>query len=243
MPKKTIYIRDGDVPLWNRAEALAQDDSVSAILTAALQQYLEGQRTLIATVRLVDGATTFRARVQPVSGGWLLAVPPGSDGDAVVGSLREAQVWPDRFPVPPSASGETLWVWLPASAVAALWLTAPAVTGGVDYTVVARAAWPILRQRARARTTITYAGLGAELGGLHPYHQVPQVLDVIAQWCLAHGEPDLTGVVVSQRSGLPGEDYWRQNHWADLPVADRVDRWRAAQEILAAHDWAAEAPF
>jgi len=243
MPKRTIYIKEGDLPLWVRAEQLAGDESVSAVLGEALQQYLEGQKTLRGTVRFREGADVVTAAVQPVSGGWLLGVPPGPEGDAVVAALRTAGVWPDRFPVPSAPPGQQLWVWVPADTLAAMWMTMERRVGGVDYQELARQAWGMLREAAVTRQTLSYSALGEQLGGLHPYRQVPQVLDVIEKWCLDHKLPDLTGVIVSQRSGLPGEDYWRQNGWTHLSVAERVDRWREQQDRLATIRWDATAPF
>jgi hypothetical protein len=40
MPKRTIYVRDADLPLWERAER-ASGANLSAFLTAALRAYLE----------------------------------------------------------------------------------------------------------------------------------------------------------------------------------------------------------
>ncbi len=239
MPKKTVYIRESDLPLWERAEVLAQGDSVSSILTEALQQYLEGRQALTATVRLRGAAQDIQTRVQPVSSGWMLAVPDGPMGKILRTAAAEAGLGSGSEGGGPGQE----WVWVPASAVAALWLRMPSTAGGADYSALARQAWPLLVAKARIGDTVPYSQLGAELGGLHPLRQVPQLLDVIEQWCLGHDAPDLTGVVVSQASGLPGQDYWRQNHWAELSVADRVDRWRQALQELAHHPWPAEPPF
>lgn len=238
MPKKTVYVRETDLPLWERAEVLAQGDSVSSILTEALQQYLEGRQALTATVRLKDGTDPIATRVQPVSSGWMLAVPDGPAGQALYRAVEQAGLGK----APPRGGGQQ-WVWVPATAVASVWFNMPSTAGGADYPLLARQAWPLLVERARAEETVTYGQLGTELGGLHPLRQVPQMLDVIEQWCLGHDAPDLTGVVVSQSSGLPGQDYWRQNNWADLSVADRVDRWRQALRALAQHAWPAAPPF
>lgn len=80
MPKRTIYIKDGDLPLWDRAEQVAGDESVSAVIGEALQQYLEGQKTLRGTLRFRDGVDAVSATVQPISGGWLLGVLPDRRG-------------------------------------------------------------------------------------------------------------------------------------------------------------------
>lgn len=43
-PAKTLYVREGDMPIWEKAETLAQasKQSVSQIVTAALRGYLAG---------------------------------------------------------------------------------------------------------------------------------------------------------------------------------------------------------
>ena len=243
VPKKTVYIKDSDVQLWDRAEHLAGEGSVSAVLTEALQQYLEGQKVLVGTVRFQAGMEATQTRVQPVSGGWLLAVPSGAPEDDGVQALRTAGIWPDRFPVPVAPPGQQMWVWVPPSSIAAIWVATGRTVGGVDFGERAREAWKVLRETATAGETLSYSELGDQLGGLHPYRQVPQVLDIIERWCLGHNFPDLTGVVVSRRSGLPGEDYWRQNGWGDLAVAARVDRWREAQRAMAVAHWPPTAPF
>lgn len=239
MPKKTVYVRESDLPLWERAEVLAQGDSVSSILTEALQQYLEGRQALTATVRLQGAAQAIQTRVQPVSSGWMLAVPDGPRGQA----LRTAAEQAGLGSGPADGGPGQEWVWVPAAAIASVWFRMPTAAGGADYPALARQAWPLLVGKARVGETVSYSQLGTDLGGLHPLRQVPQILDVIEQWCLSHDRPDLTGVVVSQGSGLPGQDYWRQNHWAELSVADRVDRWRQALLALAEHPWPAESPF
>lgn len=72
MPKKTIYIRLGDIELWEKAEKLA-GESLSALLIEALRQYVEKRerelkareerQTEMENVTLeitpVDGATGF----------------------------------------------------------------------------------------------------------------------------------------------------------------------------------------
>jgi hypothetical protein len=40
MPKRTVYVRDADLPLWDRAEK-ASGANLSAFLTDALRAYLE----------------------------------------------------------------------------------------------------------------------------------------------------------------------------------------------------------
>jgi hypothetical protein len=245
VPKKTIYVRDADLPLWEQAETVAQGDSVSGVLADALRQYLAGNPTRTAWVSLVGQQEVLRVRVEPAPGGWLLLVPPlDAGGGAVLDALRRAGVWvPDTLVDRLQTESVPLWAWVPVDHVAGLWLINPEGVRGVDFQDMARRAWPRLREIARARRTITYSELGQQLGGLHPLHQVPAVLDVIQRWCLAHGKPDLTGVVVSKTTGIPGTDYWRQNGWAELSLAERVDRWRISQGELASVEWPESPPF
>lgn len=237
MPKRTIYIKDSDLPLWEQAERLGADESVSAVLTAALQQYLMGQRMLVATVRLRGSTLVFEARAQPASAGWLLGAPDGAARPLFQQALEAAGLFGEPLQIPESSRSQQLWVWVPADAITALWFVTERGVGGLDYPRMAGDAWSLLAQQARIAETVTYGELGERLGGLHPFHQVPRVLDLIERWCLEHHLPDLTGLVVSQRSGLPGEDYWRQNGWAELSIADRVDRWRAALDAMKTTEW------
>lgn len=237
MPKRTIYIKDNDLPLWEQAERLGAEDSVSAVLTAALQHYLVGQRALVATVWLRGSQAPFETRVQPASAGWLLGAP---DGDALRPfrrALQSAGLFSDLARLPQASRSQQLWVWVPAEAIAGLWFVTDRGVDGFDYQQAAREAWAILVPHALSGETLTYGALGERLGGLHPFHQVPRVLDLLERWCLEHHLPDLTGLVVSQRTGLPGEDYWRQNGWADLSIANRVDRWRVALDAMKTTEW------
>ena len=117
----------------------------------------------------------------------------------------------------------------------------PAV--GIDYTSKAREAWSLLRSRAIDGETMTYGDMGHALGGLHPLHDVPQVLDVIQSWCHNHDMADLTGLVVSQRTRLPGRDYWRQNGWTDLPAEEQKKQWQQSLAELAKNPGPQESPF
>ncbi|PSR25785.1 MAG: hypothetical protein C7B47_11245 [Sulfobacillus thermosulfidooxidans] len=236
MPKKTIYIRDTDMPLWEQAESLATGESVSAILTEALQQYLEGFRPVYATIKLRGASLAFRARVHPASGGWLVAISEKSD---MARAMSEAQiVLPQNMPTKDDA-----WLWLAPHQIDYMFVELPSSLGSMDFREYARRAWPILVKRLFAQQTLTYGELGELLGGLHPYRQVPQVLDIIEKWCLEHGYGDLTAMVVSKTTGLPGTDYWQQNGWAGIPVAEQVERWKKAQQQMIQQQWPEEAPF
>ncbi len=79
-----------------------------------------------------------------------------------------------------------------------------------------RAAWPLLARTARDRDTITYQAVANAVNRvchshLTPYTTGPHALDRIERWCLRHGIPDLTAVVISQEFGIPGHDFFRQN--------------------------------
>lgn len=145
---------------------------------------------------------------------------------------------------PPSVPLDRVRVWVPAAALHTVVL-ASSLAFGTERDVVtqARAAWRILRERASGGQVLTYAELGEALGGLHPLYEVPRVLDVIAQWCQQSGRPDLTGLVVSRRTGMPGADYWRLHGWADLVVADQVTQWRESLAAVAATAWPVDPPF
>jgi hypothetical protein len=245
VPKKTIYIRDRDVPLWEQAEAVAPGDSISAVLAEALRQYLAGTPARLAWVLLAGTEHVLEVPVEPAPDGWLLAVPPWYQGGrTVVETLQAAGVWvPEGVPLRLREQTASFQVWVPAARVRGLWLQKSDGVRGFDVVALARRAWPLLRDAARTGTTYTYSELGQRLGGLHPLHEVPTVLDVIERWCLDHGKPDLTGVVVSKATGVPGRDYWRQNGLEDLNPSDRAERWRALNTELAAVDWPEQAPF
>jgi hypothetical protein len=65
----------------------------------------------------------------------------------------------------------------------------------------------ILIGRAENRQTITYGELAERLGYAGADHNGAGILgprlDPIMRWCLTNGLPDITTLVVSQRTGLP----------------------------------------
>lgn len=245
MPKKTVYVRDSDLAVWEAAERLAGEDSFSGVLTAALQRYLEDRRPVVGRVRFAAAPSrVLVTAIQPLSGGWLLGPPPeGGAPRQWWAALEELGVVTagDR---PQSGGLETTRVWVPASALSAIVVHGtPSLGGGLDVQSQARAAWRVLRERASSGQVLTYSELGTALGGLHPLHEVPRVLDVIARWCQQSGQPDLTGLVVSRRTGMPGADYWRMHGWADLVVPDQVANWRKDLEAVAKTEWPVDPPF
>lgn len=238
MPKKTIYVKEADLALWARAEESAGDDSLSGVLTEALRRYLDGQSSLVGQVMLEGTAIAFWTRIQPMAAGWLIAVedllPGGSgqpSGPGVHAALAEAGLCGSPWE-PPSEGSAPPWIWIPSHRIASIVLQQAPRSLGVDYPAVARQAWAILRQCAESKTPIAYGDLGQRLGGLHPLHEVPKVLDRIARYCRDHHHGDLTALVVSQRTGLPGQDFWRQNGWDLLTLADQVTHWQALVDQL-----------
>jgi hypothetical protein len=95
-PNKTLYIRDEDTPLWERAEQAAQQlrQSVSQLVTASLRQYLPSISTpdnATEDIRVrVGGRVKPRAdvpsspadydRTEAFTGRWL--VPPGDQSQS-----------------------------------------------------------------------------------------------------------------------------------------------------------------
>jgi len=65
-------------------------------------------------------------------------------------------------------------------------------------------AWPILTQRAKDRSTITYGELGQALGVHH--RAVRYVLSVIQDYCIEEGLQPLTILIVNS-SGMPGTGF------------------------------------
>jgi hypothetical protein len=238
MPKKTIYVKDADLPLWARAESSAGDDSLSGVLTEALRRYLDGLEALIGQVLLEGNSDAFSARVQPMAAGWLLSIDLGVEDSP---PPRRSSVWRlledggllDRSLSTLSArDSDAIWLWVPAHRITSIRFQHDPAPSGVDYPAIARKAWVLLRKRAEDKTPITYGEFGKQLGGLHPLHEVPKVLDLIAHYCRDHDLSDLTALVVNQRTGLPGHDFWQQNGWGDLTLADQVVRWQALLDRL-----------
>lgn len=181
--------------------------------------------------------------------GWQIHIPSLNDQKCspraqVLSLLKQIIGWEESFArTLESATTEDLWVWVPPHSInGILWRPRP-VAVGIDYPAKAREAWSILAARALNQETLTYGDMGHALGGLHPLHDVPQVLDVIQKWCHEESRPDLTGLVVSQRSQRPGRDYWRQNGWLDLPAEQQEDRWKQSLVQLAKDPGPESAPF
>jgi putative restriction endonuclease len=92
-------------------------------------------------------------------------------------------------------------------------------------------AWPVLTNRARNRSTITYGELGQVLGVHH--RAVRYVLSVIQDYCLEEKLPPLTILIVNA-SGLPGSGF----------IAFDLDNFDEGLEKVYDFDWGSiENPF
>lgn len=210
---------------------------------------MQGRPAGPADIFLARWAEPLTVEVEPLESGWQIRVPDTGEPQrsarsAVLEALKETIGWNASFKQSLGSSAhDAIWVWLPAHSVSGIvWRPrTPAV--GIDYTEKAREAWRILRNRALNADTMSYGDLGHALGGLHPLHDVPQVLDIIQLWCHDHQLADLTGLVVSQRTGLPGRDYWRQNGWAALSAEEQAAKWQGSMAQLAENPGPESAPF
>ncbi|MFI0453881.1 hypothetical protein [Actinomadura sp. 6N118] len=81
MPNKTLYIRDEDLPAWERADqaSKAADVSTSQIVAAALRQYLPSPKDIQVVYKADEGGHAFDGRPQLEYGyhasqgrGWML---------------------------------------------------------------------------------------------------------------------------------------------------------------------------
>ncbi len=230
--KKTIYIREADESLWEQAEKEAGRESLSGLLNEALKNHLEKRPVGPADVWFKgSGPEPLRVEVEAEASGWQIRVPKLKEENQtaradVLQHLARVIGIPDAEVNALAASPDPLWVWIPSDAVAGILWRPRVPASGIDYPAKAREAWTILRERAQNEKPLTYGDLGHALGGLHPLHDVPVVLDIIQTWCRNQNRPDLTGLVVSQRTGLPGRDYWRQNGWTDFPPEQKESLWR-----------------
>lgn len=86
--------------------------------------------------------------------------------------------------------------------------------------------WPLLALAARNRQILSYDLLSRLTGVLRP--GLGQLLEPIQSYCLVHHLPALTGIVVSENTGVPGTGFTAT---ADVP---------AMQARVFAHDWLSE---
>jgi len=248
MPKRSIYIPDTDVAVWEQAEALAVHESFSSVLTQALKSWIQGRRGVIAAVRLVNAKDAICVRVEPSSSGWLMNVPKVPVAGQTAPVYIEAELqnsgvvlpgeikfdWPDN---------EECWIWVPPANIISLRFLTPRYVGGVDYQQAARSAWSILIHAVKKNTLLSYGDVGDKLGGLNPHTQVPKVLDSIERWCLDNNRSDLTAWVINKESGLPGPGYWKAHAAQDLPVPKQVALWEKDRKEATQAAWPNNAPF
>ena len=68
MPKKTLYVRDADLPIWEAAEKMIGEKSMSTLVTEALREKLNAQGGYDYAIKMLNGgevgitALTDRAR-------------------------------------------------------------------------------------------------------------------------------------------------------------------------------------
>jgi len=81
--------------------------------------------------------------------------------------------------------------------------------------------WPLLTLCASHRQVLTYDLLGKLVGV--PRQGLGQLLEPIQSWCIKYDNPALTSLVVSDKTGLPGEGFIAA---ADVPAEQAaVFRW------------------
>lgn len=69
MPKVTLYMKDADAPIWERARQLAGENGLSAVVSRALAAYVnEHEKRATATSELERRATTITLQAQPDGG-------------------------------------------------------------------------------------------------------------------------------------------------------------------------------
>lgn len=81
----------------------------------------------------------------------------------------------------------------------------------INWEKKAAVAWPILCQAAQERETLSYRQLADRLGMHH--RPIKYLLDVIYQYCSTEGLPALSGIVVRQDTGTPGDGF---REWKDI---------------------------
>lgn len=242
-------MRPADEPLWEQAEREAGTESLSTVLNEALRKHLQGRPAGPAEVWLAQSKNPVMVDVEPLESGWQIRIPQNGEERRspriqVLEVLAQAIGWDNNYRQNfTSTSHDPIWVWVPSQLVLSIVWRPNTPAAGIDYVAKAREAWTILWSRVGNQSTLTYGDLGHALGGLHPLHDVPQVLDIIQLWCHEHHIADLTGLVVSQRTGLPGRDYWRQNGWGDLAAEKQKQLWQESLEQLSSDPHPTTPPF
>ena len=115
MPNKTLYVRDEDVPVWEKAEKLAAPEGVSPLVSKLLRQYvggnevdLNGMQRLTVRVRENEAAPT---ALKAFRGRWLWS------------PAQPIDVGPDEYAVALTGRGQlALYGWNPNSELSRLTL-------------------------------------------------------------------------------------------------------------------------
>jgi hypothetical protein len=98
-----------------------------------------------------------------------------------------------------------------------------------------RRAWPVFREAARMKRTVSYTELAGRAGPpLHRRHIHRQLLQPLSARCRELGFPDLAALVVRKDTGLPGAGFF-----GAVPVADPEGSWAEALAECFAYPWPA----
>lgn len=117
MGRRNIYIRDEDEGVWDKASALAGEDSMSQIIIRGLKNYVssrEGHPMELLKVDLLDESD--HKSTKKFSGRWLIREFESHDGDAVVLHAASAR-WVDI-----DCDGAQWWVAETAKGQIAVWV-------------------------------------------------------------------------------------------------------------------------
>jgi hypothetical protein len=102
-----------------------------------------------------------------------------------------------------------------------------------EFAEAVRRAWPLLREAARMRRTISYTELAGRAGApLHRRHVHRQLLQPLAARCRQLGLPDPAAMVVRKDTGLPGAGFF-----GPIPPADPEGAWAEALAECFAYPW------
>lgn len=85
--------------------------------------------------------------------------------------------------------------------------------------------WSVLAWAAKNRQSLTYGQLGKLIGV--PTAGLGQLLEPVQSYCMSHGLPPLTVLVVQQESGLPGPGF----------TGATASQFARAQAEVFAKDW------
>jgi hypothetical protein len=105
-----------------------------------------------------------------------------------------------------------------------------------DLADAVRRAWPVFREAARMRRTVSYSELAERAGPpLHRRHLHRQLLRPLGARCRRLGLPDFAALVVRKDTGLPGAGFF-----GPVPPADFEGAWAEALADCYAYSWPAQ---